>query len=160
SVPGPPVAGQAPPQQPYQQYPPRPVGPPGPPGAPPSIVPIVSSAPPPAPHPGAPFHGPPGPPRSGFTPPPGYGIGPGGTRPLPSPTGTGPMPVVRPPGGVGAHSYLHQGTRIDLNDQARAIGTQIAAVDKGFLQFDRIQSDTNQLRADYERLRLSHELSR
>ncbi len=59
-----------------------------------------------------------------------------------------------------AHSYVHQGTRIDLNDQARAIGTQIAAVDKGFLPFDRVASDTNQLRADYERLRLSHELSR
>ena len=68
------------------------------------------------------------------------------------------MPLVRP--GTGAHSYVHQGTRIDLNDQARAIGTQIAAIDKGFLPFDRLAADTNQLRADYERLRLSHELSR
>jgi adenylate cyclase len=77
----------------------------------------------------------------------------------PGPSGTGPLPLVRP-GGPGAHSYLAQGTRIDLNDQARAIGTQIAAVDKGFLPFDRLASDQNQLRADYERLRLSHELSR
>jgi adenylate cyclase len=68
-----------------------------------------------------------------------------------------PMPL-RP--GSGAHSYVHQGTRIDLNDQARAIGTQIAAIDKGFLPFERLAGDTNQLRADYERLRLSHELSR
>ncbi|KYF99779.1 hypothetical protein BE18_11530, partial [Sorangium cellulosum] len=62
----------------------------------------------------------------------------------------------------GAHggSYVAQGTRIDVNDQARQIGTQIAAVDKGFLAFDRIANDMNQLRADYERLRLSHELSR
>ena len=78
---------------------------------------------------------------------------------MPSPTGTGPMPLVRP-AGTGAHSYVHQGTRIDLNDQARAIGTQIAAIDKGFLAFDRIAADPNQLKADYERLRLSHELSR
>jgi adenylate cyclase len=61
---------------------------------------------------------------------------------------------------TGPHSYLAQGTRIDLNDQARQIGTQIAAVEKGFLPFDRIANDLNQLRADYERLRLSHELSR
>jgi len=64
------------------------------------------------------------------------------------------------PFGSGPHSYVAQGTRIDLNDQARQIGTQIAAVEKGFLPFDRIASDLNQLRADYERLRLSHELSR
>ncbi len=56
-------------------------------------------------------------------------------------------------------SYVAQGTRIDVNDQARQIGTQIDAVEKGFLAFDRIANDLNQLRADYERLRLSHELS-
>ncbi|WP_437286723.1 adenylate/guanylate cyclase domain-containing protein [Sorangium sp. So ce406] len=77
--------------------------------------------------------------------------------PLPGPGGTAPLP-----GRSGAHggSYVAQGTRIDVNDQARQIGTQIAAVDKGFLAFDRIANDMNQLRADYERLRLSHELSR
>ncbi|WP_437778047.1 adenylate/guanylate cyclase domain-containing protein [Sorangium sp. So ce1097] len=76
---------------------------------------------------------------------------------LPGPGGTAPLP-----GRSGAHggSYVAQGTRIDVNDQARQIGTQIAAVDKGFLAFDRIANDMNQLRADYERLRLSHELSR
>ncbi len=69
-----------------------------------------------------------------------------------------PLGVVRR---VGGHtSFLAQGTRVDLNDQARQIGTQIAATDKGFLSFDRIASDPAQLRADYERLRLSHELSR
>ena len=36
--------------------------------------------------------------------------------------GTGPIPLVRP--GAPAH-YVAQGTRIDLNDQARHIGTQI-----------------------------------
>jgi adenylate cyclase len=67
-----------------------------------------------------------------------------------------PPPITGPP----STSYLAQGTRIDLNDQARQIGTQIAAVEKGFLAFDRISNDVAQLRADYERLRLSHELSR
>jgi adenylate cyclase len=89
-------------------------------------------------------------------------VGPGGTGPIPGigiSGGTGPLQLGRQ-GQPGPHSYLAQGTRIDLNDQARAIGTQIAAVDKGFLPFDRIAGDTNQLRADYERLRLSHELSR
>ncbi|MFO0612779.1 MAG: adenylate/guanylate cyclase domain-containing protein [Polyangiaceae bacterium] len=56
-------------------------------------------------------------------------------------------------------TFLAQGTRIDVNDQARQIGTQIDAVEKGFVAFDRIANDMNQLRADYERLRLSHELS-
>lgn len=60
----------------------------------------------------------------------------------------------------GVHSFLPQGTRIDLNDQARQIGTQIAAVEKGFQPFERIKTDMNQLGADYERLRLSHELTR
>ena len=87
--------------------------------------------------------------------------GPGGTGPLPGgASGTGPLPLVRPGGMAGPFSFLAQGTRIDLNDQARAIGTQIAAVEKGFLPYERIAGDQNQLKADYERLRLSHELSR
>jgi adenylate cyclase len=80
-------------------------------------------------------------------------IGPGGTAPLGQ-----IMHQIRPQ--QGAHTYVAQGTRIDVQEQARQIGTQIAAVDKGFLPFDRIAGDVNQLRADYERLRLSHELSR
>ncbi|MBE7483556.1 MAG: FHA domain-containing protein [Polyangiaceae bacterium] len=51
-------------------------------------------------------------------------------------------------------------TRVDMNDQSRAIGTQIAATQKGFLPYDQLASNTPQLQADYERLRLSHELSR
>ena len=51
-------------------------------------------------------------------------------------------------------------SRIDVQDQQRAIGTQIAAREKGFLPFDQVAIDPVQLRADYERLRLSHELSR
>lgn len=52
------------------------------------------------------------------------------------------------------------GTRVDVNDQSRAIGTQIAAVQKGFLPFEQISTNQSQLAQDYERLRLSHELSR
>ncbi|NUQ77541.1 MAG: GAF domain-containing protein [Polyangiaceae bacterium] len=51
-------------------------------------------------------------------------------------------------------------TRVDMNDQSRAIGTQIAATQKGFLPYDQLAGNTAQLQADYERLRLSHELSR
>jgi adenylate cyclase len=51
-------------------------------------------------------------------------------------------------------------TRVDLSDQARAIGTQIDATQKGFLPFDQLARDPMQLSQDYERLRLSHELAR
>ncbi len=81
----------------------------------------------------------------------------------PNQGGTAPLPLLRPggPGQSGqATSFLAQGTRIDLSDQARQIGTQINAVDKGFQPFERIGGDVNQLRADYERLRMSHELTR
>jgi len=50
--------------------------------------------------------------------------------------------------------------RIDLMDEKRAIGTQIAATDKGFRPFEELAADPTRMRADYERLRLSHELSR
>ncbi len=51
-------------------------------------------------------------------------------------------------------------TRVDLNDQARSIGTQIDATQKGFLPFDQVKGDQAQLAQDYERLRMSHELAR
>jgi adenylate cyclase len=117
--------------------------------APPSQVPSTQGTPqhPPYPHPGS------APPLVGFAPPAGAPMippGPSGTAPLQHPRGAVP----------GANtSFLAQGTRIDLNDQARQIGTQINAVEKGFLPFERISNDLNQLRADYERLRLAHELS-
>ena len=50
--------------------------------------------------------------------------------------------------------------RIDVNNEERRIGTQIAATQKGFLPIDQIADNPQQLAADYERLRLSHELSR
>lgn len=51
-------------------------------------------------------------------------------------------------------------TKVDVTDQSRAIGTQIAATQKGFLPYDQVAGNSQQLAADYERLRLSHELSR
>jgi adenylate cyclase len=52
------------------------------------------------------------------------------------------------------------GTRVDVLDSARAIGTQIAAQTKGFLPFDQISRDPQQLGLDYERLRITWELTR
>ena len=138
---GPPVAVPVAPPPPQFQQPPAYARAPMGPGQ-------VAGGPPPAMHP----------PRPGGAPPAMHPVGPGGTGPLPG----GPIAPPRPgsPALAGPFSFLAQGTRIDLNDQARAIGTQIAAVEKGFLPFERIAADQNQLRADYERLRLSHELSR
>ncbi|HSO00595.1 MAG TPA: adenylate/guanylate cyclase domain-containing protein [Candidatus Nanopelagicales bacterium] len=76
------------------------------------------------------------------------------------PGGTGPLGGPGSSRNLGAHTYVAAGTRIDVQEQARQIGTQIAAVDRGFLAVDRIANDVAQLRDDYERLRLSHELSR
>ena len=52
------------------------------------------------------------------------------------------------------------GTRVDVLDSARAIGTQIAAQTKGFVPYDQLAHDPQQLRVDYERLRLTWELTR
>ncbi len=52
------------------------------------------------------------------------------------------------------------GTRVDMLDSARAIGSQIAAQTKGFLPFDQVRADPQQLRVDYERLRVTWELTR
>jgi adenylate cyclase len=92
-----------------------------------------------------------------------------GTSPVvtaPLPIGAfGPVPTQAAVGGGamaaggGSSSSLHA-TRVNVHDQARAIGTQIAAIQRGFLPFDQVRDNAQQLAADYERLRLSHELSR
>jgi len=73
-----------------------------------------------------------------------------------------PLPPLAPVfgGPVGSPLPPLGGTRVDVTDKARAIGNQIAAIQKGFLPYDQIASNPGQLSADYERLRLSHELSR
>ena len=69
-----------------------------------------------------------------------------------------PVPLVSARPGV-AHA-LGTSTRIDVQAQDRPIGTQIAAEQRGFQPFEAISQNMVQLRDDYERLRLSHELSR
>lgn len=82
----------------------------------------------------------------------------GGARPPPlppmGPRGTAAMSAVpsTPPSSGTA-------TRVSVNDQARAIGTQIAATQK-FAPYPQIAANPAQVAADYERLRLSYELSR
>jgi len=91
--------------------------------------------------------------------------------PLPGPPhGAAPMfpPSPPPPGGAREHQTMPldqqrpnlRGTRVDMLDSARAIGTQIAALAKGFLPYDQVAHDTQQLRVDYERLRITWELTR
>jgi len=86
--------------------------------------------------------------------------GPSGTAPLPAQVApiSGMAPGFAPVARAGIPPV--NATRVDVSDQARAIGTQIAATQKGFLPYDQVASNPPQLSADYERLRLSHELSR
>ena len=97
------------------------------------------------------------------------------TRPMPvsmGPLGTAAIPTYgvgqaagmgfepAPPSPPGGSLPPLNATRVDVSDKSRAIGTQIAATQKGFLPFDQVRGNAQQLMADYERLRLSHELSR
>jgi adenylate cyclase len=113
-----------------------------------------------------------------------HGQGPSGTSPM-GPPGQGPgmggMPNAPPLLQHGMPSQAQQAqqlqqpgysppappnrqvfkTRVDvLDSSARQIGTQIAAFQKGFLPFDQVSHDAAQLRVDYERLRLTWELTR
>lgn len=122
---------------------------------------------------GAPFGAPPAAPSA-----PGSGPNMGAPRqgpPMPGAMGQGPAapvgPTARPgqglPGGMpnpyapAAHRPpSFGGTRVDVLDSARSIGTQIAAETKGFAPFERIAADPQQLKLDYERLRVTWELTR
>ncbi|WP_394838576.1 FHA domain-containing protein [Pendulispora rubella] len=79
----------------------------------------------------------------------------GGPRINNAATGPGvrPFPPAHRPPSFG-------GTRVDVLDSARAIGAQIAATTKGFAPYEQIAHDPQQLRLDYERLRITWELSR
>jgi adenylate cyclase len=85
--------------------------------------------------------------------PPGVQPGPAGLGPA---AGFAPVSAGRVPPSGGKMGQ----TRIDVSDANRAIGTQITAQQKGFVPYDQIAQNTQQLAQDYERLRLSHELSR
>ncbi|MCU0682283.1 MAG: FHA domain-containing protein [Polyangiaceae bacterium] len=69
-----------------------------------------------------------------------------------------PPPLLEGPTSVGRTGPAL--TRIEVQAQDRAIGTQIAAVQRGFLPYEEVSSNVVQMRDDYERLRLSYELSR
>ncbi len=51
-------------------------------------------------------------------------------------------------------------TQLKQDDDDRQIGAEIVAVEKEFRAFHELESNPQQLRADYERLRLSYELTR
>jgi adenylate cyclase len=72
------------------------------------------------------------------------GIAPGGGPR----SGMPPVPPMAPP------------PMVDIQDQQRAIGTQIAAVQKSIQPFDKIANDPQTVRDDYERLRISYEVTR
>jgi adenylate cyclase len=78
--------------------------------------------------------------------------------PAPSPMAPPTAPMAPPPGPQRAPHL--GGTRVDVLDAARQIGTQIAAQTKGFLPFEAISNDPKQLKLDYERLRITWELTR
>ncbi len=95
---------------------------------------------------------PPGPPPQRQAGPPGP---PPQRRPLP--------PATRTPSRGFSTAYLPAvpvGTHIDTDDEARQIGAEIAATDADFRPFNEVAANMDQLRADYERLRLSYELTR
>ncbi|MCC6527587.1 MAG: FHA domain-containing protein [Polyangiaceae bacterium] len=100
-------------------------------------------------------------------------VPPGGPMPPAAQPGQGsvaPVPPQRrpPPPRTPARGFstayiphVAQTTHVDQDNEARQIGAQIAAVEKEFLQYEELaKGDPAQLRADYERLRLSYELSR
>ncbi|HKY35505.1 MAG TPA: adenylate/guanylate cyclase domain-containing protein [Polyangiaceae bacterium] len=117
------------------------------------------------------------PPQSGWQPAGPASMGAPSTVGAPTPYGVAQPPVtpigavsgqqLSPTPAVGFQPVPLQGqppvaaaANVDINDKARQIGTQIAATQKGFLPYDSVSGNTQQLAADYERLRLSHELSR
>ena len=101
--------------------------------------------------------------RPGYGPQPGYPQAQQGNYADPR-GGPPPLPARGPglPGGLppGQRPPSFGGTRVDVLDSARAIGTQINAQTKGFVPFDQLSHDPQQLRVDYERLRLTWELTR
>ncbi len=105
--------------------------------------------------------------RGGTTPAQAYGASQAwqnaGLASYPGAANAGPPAVTQPIRAAleqdGGNRRIHQ-TRIDLSDAGRAIGNQIDATARGFLPYDQLAQNPNQLAQDYERLRLSHELSR
>jgi adenylate cyclase len=122
--------------------------------------------------PGAVQHPPAAPPAGSWGPPPASGIAVAappasvaaqGARNAPygfPPPQVPPQQIKTAPVPIGNRPPSFSGTRVDVLDSARAIGTQIAALTKGFLPYDQVAQDIQQLRVDYERLRITWELTR
>jgi adenylate cyclase len=144
ALPPPPVGPGAvqhapPPQQPQPGWPSQPQQPVGQQSGQPPLPPGMQPLPPMRPQ--------------GYSYPNSSGMPPTPMQPsMPQPQPQPPMQPNRPPS--------ISGTRVDVLDAARAIGTQIAAQTKGFLPFDQVGHDQAQLRVDYERLRITWELTR
>jgi adenylate cyclase len=81
-------------------------------------------------------------------------------RSVPGPFPGLPVAAPAPVAPVSSQGRRFNQTRVDVSDANRQIGTQITATDKGFAPYEVIASNTAQIAQDYERLRLSHELSR
>lgn len=71
------------------------------------------------------------------------------------PFGPAPQAAGHPPA-----PSLNATRMVEVQDQNRAIGTQIAAVQKGFAPFEQIAHDPQTVRDDYERLRIAYEVTR
>ncbi len=144
----------------------------GPANAAPPPQPRPPTPPPAGPPPGGPAQGPwnqvGGPQAHPLAAPPAARQAPGTYGYSPNPLAPGTQPMVPGPGpAIREHQTLPldqrpnlRGTRVDMLDSARAIGTQIAAQAKGFLPYDQVAHDTQQIRVDYERLRITWELTR
>jgi adenylate cyclase len=113
-----------------------------------SVAPVIPTASPIT----SPLNKPPGPA--------GYGQLPGAAYPTPMMNNQGPSNQGQQQAQQFRRPPSFGGTRVDVLESARAIGTQIAAQSKGFVPFDQISQDPQQLRVDYERLRITWELSR
>ncbi|MCA9621838.1 MAG: FHA domain-containing protein [Myxococcales bacterium] len=101
---------------------------------------------------------PPGPPPPrGQSPQPPGSVAPSSNRRPPPPR------AMRTPSRGFSTAYLPaitQTTHVDTDDANRQIGAEIVATERDFRPFDEVAANMNLLRADYERLRLSYELTR
>lgn len=88
--------------------------------------------------------------NAGFAKPPAIGFG---GLPV-APSGTQPIRAAL------SHPAARHQTRVDMSDAGHSIGNQIDATQRGFAPIEQLKNNPTQLAADYERLRMSHELSR
>jgi adenylate cyclase len=82
-------------------------------------------------------------------------------RPFGAPSNQPPQPLGIQPTAAPFNVTAGGSRMVEVqNDQNRAIGTQIAAVQKGFAPFEQIAHEPQTIRDDYERLRIAYEVTR